>query len=275
MTAVPGILRPLPLMGMSGVALVKGEEPVFALRHRVLSALLVTGLLAVTSSSALANYSVADTSGQLYVQGYTHFANPSISVNSDGGPNSCQTYNHINETMWFDTDSSQAVPQGGAPPSTWLEVGEWGGLNLGNPMQAGCDIGFYYENHPAGGNWQRYIPTGVSGAGHDYWERNVSSAIGSTGVYAIIDGVAYTVMNDQWCCSANIEVGLEISATNFSGWSLSSTDDTPLDWYDLNWNVSSWRGCTVNGFPNNCSLQDSGITGYWANVWNDYHNSLP
>lgn len=238
--------------------------------------LAVVIVVATTLVASASGYSIGDASGQLYVQAYTRFARPGFTLNMTGDTSSCQQSQHINETLWLFTKSSQPVPQGGNAPYSWLEAGIMGGINLGNPQYAGCDIGYYYENHPNGNTgWVRRIPMGISNSTNNYWIRFVNTSVGSPGAYVIIDGNEYDHFTDQTCCSGRIDVGLELSANSTAGWSASTTDDTPLAWYDQNWNVSYWRGCTVAGFPNNCSYQSPGFTGWWPNVWNDYRNSLP
>jgi uncharacterized protein YfiM (DUF2279 family) len=238
---------------------------------------LATVLILATALIASANrYSIGDASGQLYVQSYTRFTSPSFALNTTGNQYSCQSGNHINESMWFFTKASHPVPLNGQAYGSWIEVGYIAGYDIGNPSQYGCDIGYYYADYPYGqyGPSTIYVPMGVNTTTNNYWLRFVSNQIGSQGAYAIINGNEYTHFNDQTCCSDRIDVGLEFSVDypNGASWYASPTDDTPLDYYDLNWNVSYWRGCTVAGFPNNCSHQDTNMGGWWPNVWNDYQN---
>lgn len=240
------------------------------------STLATVLILATTLTASASRYSIGDASGQLYVQSYTRFTSPGFTMNMTGNQYSCQVGNHINETMWLTTDASQPVPWQSTSTNTWIEVGYWGGYNILNPMQPGCDIGYYYESHPSSGNWERKVPVGVNTSTNDYWLRFDNNVIGSSGAYAIINGVEYKHYCNQQCCGNRIDVGLEFSVDypNGAGWSASATDDTPLAYYDLNWNVSYWRGCTVGNppFPNNCSRQDTNMGGQWVNVWNDYRN---
>jgi hypothetical protein len=155
-----------------------------------------------------------------------------------------------------------------------------GGINVNqggfNPP-AGCDYAYYFENHPNGsvaGTWERYIPLGISNGVNDYHVRFTNSGIGSAGMYVIVDGLGYTVFNNQWCCSDGIDVGVEVADPG-PGWSQQTVHDSPVAYYDLNWGVHNWSGCTANGFPNNCSFQDAGFTGGWDVPWNDYRNSYP
>jgi len=253
------------------------REDATALRPSVVSILSAALLVLVTVSSALANgYSIGNTSGNLYVQSYARFTRPAFTINSG-----CQNGQHINQTLWMFSDASGPVAAGGYNAAyDWLEVGFMGGINLasnGTNPPAGCEYAYYYENHPLGnnpGSWERRIPTGVSNSTNDYHVRFVSATIGSQGEYAIIDGTGYMVYYNQTCCSDRIDVGLEASSPG-AGWSSQSMHDTPVAYYDRNWIVHNWDGCTVNGFPNNCSYQDAGCTGHWDVVWNDYRNSYP
>jgi hypothetical protein len=240
-----------------------------------LASTLATVLILATALTASAfRYSIGNASGQLYVQSYTRFTSPVFTLNTTGNQYSYQVGNHINETMWLWTDASQPVPWQGYAIPYYIEVGYWGGYDISNPMHPGCDIGYYYENHPESGQWDRQVPMGVNTSTNNYWLRFDNNVIGSSGAYAVINGIEYKHYYDQWCCGDRIDVGLESSVDypNGAGWYASPTDDTPLDYYDLNWNVSYWRGCTVQGFPNNCSHQDTNMGGWWPNVWNDYQN---
>lgn len=233
-------------------------------------------LLTTVLTASAARYSAGDTSGQLYVQAYTRFTSPYFHMNTNypWDPNSCgfPYANHINQTMWFTIDASQPVPLNGNRPNTWVEAGYFGGYNIGIPNLAGCDIGYYYYSQDIYG-YTYYVPMGIGTATNNYWIRFVTNQIGTSGAYVIINNNVYQTLWNQWCCSSDIEVGLELnSAADYTGWYSSSVDFSPLAWYDLNWNVSYWRGCTTIGFPNNCSRQDTNMGGSWANVWNDYQD---
>lgn len=240
------------------------------------STVAIVLILATALTASAYRWSYGNASGQLYVQSYTRFTSPTFALNSTGNQYSCQAGRHINETMWLTTDASQPVPWQGTASPYWIEVGYLGGYDISDPMAAGCDIGYYYENHPIGGYWDAQVPMGVNTSTNDYWLRFDNNVIGSSGAYAIIDGNEYKHYYNQQCCGDAIYVGLELTADypNGAGWYASPTDDTPLDYYDLNWNVSYWRGCTVGNppLPNNCSRQDTNMGGSWPNVWNDYRN---
>jgi hypothetical protein len=149
-----------------------------------LASTLATVLILATALIASANrYSIGDASGQLYVQSYTRFTSPSFALNTTGNQYSCQSGNHINESMWFFTKASHPVPLNGQAYGSWIEVGYIAGYDIGNPSQYGCDIGYYYADYPYGqyGPSTIYVPMGVNTTTNNYWLRFVSNQIGSQG----------------------------------------------------------------------------------------------
>lgn len=247
-------------------------------------ALLIAGaILVVSAPYAMANawYSVATTAGpQLSaVQGYAQFTRADLTIVNDGSANSCQNGNHINQTMWLFT---QATPNN--QPYTWIEAGYIAGYNTTTPNAVGCEIGWYQENHYDRNNsnaWDRYSLFGSHEPNptNDLWIRfKYTTPGGSSGDegYVIFNNTVNRPFYNQYCCSNRIDVGLEINnPPSQAGWRATLGTFRTLRWYNGQWILNVWNGCSTNYLPNDCSSQSQGLTGYWDTKWDGYHSSFP